>query len=143
MSEWNEAKAERQRIRRAIRKVNPRPGDDEAQKKRNSKRWHTKRKFDIEYRKNRVQGTKERRKIKAPASYVKIGATLDDFERFWAKQKGKCGICKKSLKRSPRPHLDHCHTTGKLRGLLCYSCNTKLGWFEKYYDQACDYLEWE
>jgi hypothetical protein len=40
-------------------------------------------------------------------------------------QQGKCAICEKSSDK----HLfvDHCHTTGKIRGLLCQHCNTLLG----------------
>lgn len=44
------------------------------------------------------------------------------------------------LHRSGRQYLDHCHKTGKVRGLLCQSCNLKLGWYEKYQDQINSYL---
>jgi hypothetical protein len=46
-------------------------------------------------------------------------------------QKGKCAICKTKMKE---PCVDHCHTTGKIRGALCVNCNTGLGHF-------CDSVE--
>jgi len=44
-----------------------------------------------------------------------------------ARQRGLCAICKKS----GRPLLlDHCHSTGKVRGFLCAACNSGLGCYE-------------
>lgn len=46
------------------------------------------------------------------------------------KQKGRCAICGISAsKLSKKLTIDHCHNTGILRGLLCMSCNTGLGFF--------------
>ncbi len=45
-----------------------------------------------------------------------------------ALQNGACAICKKKRKRWLC--VDHCHRTGKIRGLLCTSCNAALGSFE-------------
>lgn len=42
-------------------------------------------------------------------------------------QSGKCKICMKVLVKF---HIDHCHTTGKVRGLLCHGCNLKLAGFD-------------
>ena len=46
-----------------------------------------------------------------------------DVERMSEAQSGKCAICEKAL---IRPHIDHCHKTGAVRGLLCLPCNIKL-----------------
>lgn len=40
-----------------------------------------------------------------------------------------CGICSKPPK-SRRLNLDYDHTTGNVRGLLCYKCNYGLSWFQ-------------
>lgn len=48
-------------------------------------------------------------------------------------QDGKCALCeaKVSLHRGGgfkhKAHVDHCHTTNKIRGILCGNCNTALG----------------
>ena len=55
------------------------------------------------------------------------GITLADYERLFARQKGRCAICRKT---SPRTlHVDHCHRTRALRCLLCSRCNLGLGHF--------------
>jgi len=56
-------------------------------------------------------------------------------------QNGKCAIC--DLEKSPLC-LDHCHTTGKVRGLLCRNCNGVLGRFGddiKRFETAALYLK--
>ena len=59
----------------------------------------------------------------------KYGVTLADYNALLASQDGKCAIC-----RAPEEdqfkgvfHVDHCHSTGKVRGLLCRGCNHMLG----------------
>jgi hypothetical protein len=43
-------------------------------------------------------------------------------------QDGRCAICGR---KTDRLFVDHCHTRGHVRGLLCQTCNTFLGWYEK------------
>lgn len=63
--------------------------------------------------------------------FVKYGITKETYDEMWRKQKGKCGICSKDLTLLfPRQrHIDHCHETEKVRGILCSSCNQDLGSF--------------
>ncbi len=66
------------------------------------------------------------------------------YEEFFQLQGGCCAICKKPwLEEGRRMHLDHDHETLEFRGLLCYSCNTKLGFVEKFLGQILSYLGWE
>lgn len=44
-------------------------------------------------------------------------------------QKSKCAICKTKIELNTA-HLDHNHKSGKIRGVLCQSCNLKLGIIE-------------
>ena len=55
-------------------------------------------------------------------------------------QEGKCAICKSFLTKTTKTHLDHCHATGMVRGILCTRCNTHLGWHERYNIEAAAYL---
>ena len=57
------------------------------------------------------------------------GITLDDFNAMREKANYSCQGCGKHEKDTPRKRLfvDHCHTTGAIRGLLCQQCNTALG----------------
>lgn len=53
------------------------------------------------------------------------GITVEDFDRMIVKQCGLCDICGDQL---VDPHVDHCHASMEVRGLLCKSCNLLLGY---------------
>ena len=52
------------------------------------------------------------------------GLTEGGFNRLLTEQGGCCAICRCVPKKY---FVDHCHDTGKVRGLLCPGCNTALG----------------
>jgi hypothetical protein len=54
------------------------------------------------------------------------GLSVEDYNAMLARQGGACAICKQAPTRRPL-FVDHCHTTGKVRGLLCHGCNAALG----------------
>jgi hypothetical protein len=56
--------------------------------------------------------------------------SAEEYDEMMLKQVGSCAICKNDF-GGVRPHIDHCHKTGKVRGLLCGSCNMALGYIEK------------
>ena len=59
---------------------------------------------------------------------TKRGVPRGTYARLLAEQNGQCAICGTTKdKRYRRLALDHCHETGKMRGLLCGSCNTGIG----------------
>lgn len=62
----------------------------------------------------------------------KYGITINDYEQMFQQQNGVCKICKGLDPSGRRLAVDHCHTTGVVRGLLCPSCNTALGRIEQY-----------
>ena len=46
---------------------------------------------------------------------------------MYVDQQGYCAICSTKFDDKKLNYIDHCHTTGKVRGLLCLSCNIVLG----------------
>ena len=68
--------------------------------------------------------------------------TSDDFNNLLKQQNHQCAICKTSQSEQ-HFDIDHCHKTGKVRGLLCRSCNMGLGYFKDspfLLNQAATYL---
>lgn len=66
----------------------------------------------------------------------------EDYRLLFGKQNGKCAICNSESKI--RLSVDHNHTTGKVRGLLCSHCNLALGYLKDSIDRlksAISYLE--
>lgn len=62
----------------------------------------------------------------------KYNLSWDDYVNMFEQHDGKCAICGVLLamyahENAPSACVDHCHKTGKIRGLLCYSCNLLLG----------------
>lgn len=58
----------------------------------------------------------------------KYGVTEEAFGILWDSQMGRCAICQTTFDED-RPHVDHDHETGEVRGLLCSLCNPGLGFF--------------
>lgn len=56
--------------------------------------------------------------------------TLEGYKEKIKYNKGYCDICGEPNKKDKAMALDHCHTTGKVRGWLCDSCNGGLGMFK-------------
>jgi len=56
--------------------------------------------------------------------FRKYGLTVKEFSAMILEQKNKCKICKCEMED---PQVDHNHSTGELRGLLCRPCNLSLG----------------
>lgn len=57
------------------------------------------------------------------------GLTLADYQRMFDEQGGRCAICGDPPSDKHRLQVDHCHATGKVRSLLCFTCNAGLGSF--------------
>lgn len=57
----------------------------------------------------------------------RYGITLEEHKKMFQAQGGKCAICEEIFDKTP--HVDHCHATGKVRGLLCDLCNRGVGYF--------------
>lgn len=57
-----------------------------------------------------------------------FGINLSQYNQLFTEQEGCCAVCKKhQINFSRALAVDHCHTTGKIRGLLCGNCNRAIG----------------
>ena len=78
----------------------------------------------------------------------KFGITEDNYNEMFNNQNGKCKICnrKESLLCKDgtirRLAVDHCHSSSKIRGLLCSRCNTALGLFEDNISSLLEAIEY-
>jgi hypothetical protein len=55
-----------------------------------------------------------------------FGITPEDYNRMLAEQGGGCAVCG-DPPGATALHVDHCHDSGRVRGLLCFRCNSALG----------------
>jgi Recombination endonuclease VII len=84
----------------------------EANKEELSERRRRKRQTDPEHRDKRLR-------------YI-YGISLEEYDAMLERQGGVCAICKKAPARGKVLFVDHCHVTGRVRGLLCAKCNSVL-----------------
>ena len=89
-----------------------------------AKEW---RRNNPNYGKDRYEKTKEYTREKHLKR--KYGISLLDYAAMLDKQSGACAICSKPEAEEKHGvlHVDHCHSTKKVRGLLCNNCNQVLG----------------
>jgi hypothetical protein len=76
--------------------------------------------------------TKSGRKACARCQSLKrrYGISFDDYKSLLEKQDYRCAICKTEDMKTARTEwfaVDHCHESGKVRGLLCNNCNRGVG----------------
>lgn len=57
----------------------------------------------------------------------KYNLTLEEFDLMMKFQNNQCLTCGKDFTKRSDAHVDHCHKTQKIRGLLCSHCNTAIG----------------
>ena len=75
-----------------------------------------------------------------PSIGRRYGITAIEYLGMLISQHHRCAIC-----QHIRPlHIDHCHATGKVRGLVCITCNTVMGMYKDDPDRlraTADYIE--
>jgi hypothetical protein len=106
----------------------------------------SKRKKESEYRFEILKNPNRKRKLFSNHLKRKYGLDVDAYEKMIAEQDNKCAICKaefaEAMKSWNKPCVDHCHSTKKVRGILCRRCNLTLFYLEgyKHFDEAREYL---
>jgi hypothetical protein len=120
-----------------------------AEKKAHHAKWKREwRRANPDRAKAPVTAWRLRNKDKVAAHKRKAKYGLDDetYTRMLEMQAGKCAICDapQEKQRYGKLHVDHCHSSGEVRGLLCAACNTSLGLFRdspRFLRLAASYLE--
>lgn len=101
---WRDANKERTNLQRRLRRKN----DTDWREKQNS----------------RLRG-RDQRHQQLKTHY---GITKADYDAMLLAQGGVCAICERQSQKTL--HVDHCHATGRVRGLLCCGCNVGRGCFK-------------
>lgn len=77
--------------------------------------------------------------------YGKHGYRDGDYDRMFREQNGRCAICGTDTPGGRGAfHIDHCHDTGQIRGLLCRACNSAIAWLKdspELLRRAAEYVE--
>ena len=87
---------------------------------------------------------KHKRRYKSYRLKNHFGITLEQKEAMINAQQGKCAICGNGFRFERDCHVDHNHSTNKIRGILCQNCNRGLGMFKDnkfILSNAVSYLE--
>lgn len=112
-----------------------------------NRQWH-------EENKERLKGVRKARALANPEKVARIarnsalkanyGITIDEYDAMFKAQRGKCAVCGEKYGRTL--HVDHCHQTNVVRGLLCQKCNMAIGLLQdsvKLLNRAISYLKGE
>lgn len=75
---------------------------------------------------NKEWAKNNQEKVKERLLRSSYGISLDDYNTMLESQLGRCAICG-DFPGTKMLSVDHDHATGKVRGLLCNGCNTRLG----------------
>ena len=148
---WNHITAETEEQINALLKQEQKDRDAWHKIAKESKNEYARVRARAWYEKNKEQ----RRKHKLIRRIESYGITYNQFCLMLDRQQDKCAICKIDFdnawaidyagNRSRTACIDHCHKTGKVRGLLCSDCNTAIGLLKekvKIAINAAEYLRW-
>jgi hypothetical protein len=75
---------------------------------------------------------------------VRCGLEAEQYKQLLTEQNGVCAICRQKPNGDRNLAVDHCHQSGRIRGLLCAACNLSLGAMQDDPDalrRAADYAE--
>jgi len=84
---------------------------------------------------------KENKPMLSESQWRKRGIKDMTYEKFLSEVEKQDGMCKICGVKMVKPQVDHDHTTGHYRGILCVPCNSGLGIYEKNRDSFERYLK--
>jgi hypothetical protein len=91
---------------------------------------------------NHIKRDRTPRQMRAAHLHQRFRMTEEDYSKLLANQRGGCAVCARKDNRGRRLAIDHNHTTGAVRGLLCFGCNRVLGAIEKFPHRFMKYLRY-
>ena len=98
-----------------------------------------------EQSKNTTTKSGKKEKIRESNLKQRYNLSIEEYENLLRSQNGQCKICKATKNKSNRRlSVDHCHKSGKIRGLLCNHCNVAIGMLKdnpELLKQAISYLK--
>ena len=100
-----------------------------------SKRATSKERYDADPEPKKAAGrswyaelTPEQKRERGRRKSLRVyGLTPEDYDALWKEQGKVCAACGATEPRGGKWHIDHCHETKQVRGILCSSCNLALG----------------
>lgn len=97
---------------------------------------------ELQTQKNNYHNKSPTDKLKRKSKQLQrtYGIDLTEYERMMAEQKNCCAICGEIRSNDKYFAVDHCHTTLKVRGLLCSTCNTSLYGLEYFLNEEKNLL---
>jgi hypothetical protein len=103
--------------------------DGEREKRRDQNRaaynaWH------VKYMKEHPLSRRQKDQQTSRVLKCRYGITLEEYEKMLEAQGGHCAMCKRTRYKNRRLAVDHNHTTGAIRGILCDGCNIALAILE-------------
>lgn len=123
-SKWKEINAKRKDYRKKYWEQRPEKLAEHTKKWLNTHQEHHK-----EWRE--LWNTNNKRKLRTYLLTYNYGMTFQQVQEMYISQNGCCGICEIRFKSRRHIHIDHNHTTKKVRALLCHKCNVGLGYFNE------------
>lgn len=100
-------------------------------------------------RKRRTSDEVAKAKRRSEATHARhilatYGITADEYLAIYEYQGGRCALCRRATGKTRRLAVDHCHATGRVRGLCCKFCNRLLGFARdsaEFFRRCAAYLE--
>jgi hypothetical protein len=109
------------------------------------RKFHSREEFLDDARKRAAVWRKNNpHRIKGQQLWARFKLTQEDYDELVKQHNGLCAICRKSCISGKQLAVDHSHTSGEIRGLLCMNCNHGIGKFQDNPDllrNAIKYLE--
>ena len=97
-----------------------------------ARKWREENLERFQANQRRMRSTPEA-KLRARAGHLKrkFGMTVEQYDAMLAAQGGGCCICGRPPREDISLHIDHDHSTGIVRGILCFRCNNALADFQE------------